>query len=267
MIVDGRKIAWDIIEELKEQVTALDKNLSLGIILMEPDFATEKFVAIKRKTAEKAGVALIERRLSPAADTEEIIRALSELSDATDGIIVQLPLASHIDTDKVLAAVPGARDVDGIGKDPLVYSPVVEAMREILSRGNISPKGKRALVVGQGKLVGKPAAVWLEREGAEVSIFADAGSFAAAPLIEADIIVLGAGSPQLLKPEMIKEGVVILDAGTSEAGGKLAGDADAACAARASLFTPVPGGIGPIAVAMIFKNLLALSRATQHSIP
>ncbi len=260
MIVDGRKIAEEIKGELKERIVASGKKLSLGIILMEPDFATEKFVAIKRKTAEAVGVALVEYRLPPTADTGEVVHAVSELAAKTEGIIVQLPLASHIETERVLAAIPQSRDVDGVGGSSEVYSPVIEAMRDILFRHGVSVGGKRALVVGQGKLVGKPAVVWLEKEGAEVRILADASNFDEGAVRGADLIVLGAGSPGLLKASMVKEGVVILDAGTSEAGGKLAGDADAACASKASLFTPVPGGIGPIAVAMIFKNLLTLSR-------
>ncbi len=120
--------------------------------------------------------------------------------------------------------------------------------------------GKKAVIVGAGKLVGKPSAELLTTLGANITFVTEhAGSLE--ELKDADIAVLGAGNPGFIKPEMLKPGIVLIDAGTSEAaGGKLMGDADPACANMASVFTPVPGGIGPIAIAMIFKNLFELAK-------
>lgn len=122
----------------------------------------------------------------------------------------------------------------------------------------VPTRGKKATVVGSGRLVGAPAARLLRELGAEVQVLEKGDSLDV--LKDADIIVLGAGEPGLVKPEHLKEGVVLIDAGTSESNGKVAGDADPACAEKAALFTPVPGGVGPIAVAMIFKNLFALAK-------
>lgn len=141
----------------------------------------------------------------------------------------------------------------------LLHAPVAEALREVLLRAGVEPRGKRAVVVGAGRLVGGPAAELLRELGADVSVVTEHdGSLH--DLKNADIAVLGAGNPGMVTPEMLKEGVVLIDAGTSEQGGKVQGDASPECEQRASVFTPVPGGVGPIAVAMIFKNLFQLAR-------
>ena len=119
------------------------------------------------------------------------------------------------------------------------------------------------MVVGKGFLVGAPVAAWLTGQGADVSVLTSKSGDLAATLGNADIIISGAGSPHLIKPEMLKQGVVLIDAGTSESDGILAGDADPACADTCSLFTPVPGGVGPLAVACLFENAVTLA---EHSV-
>ncbi len=145
-----------------------------------------------------------------------------------------------------------------LGPAPSVLPPVAGAVAEVLMRQGVDVAGKKVVVVGAGRLVGKPVAEMLKEMGGEVAVITTT-SGSLEELKTADVVVLGAGNPGFIKPEMLKQGVVLIDAGTSEAGGKLMGDADPACAEVASIFTPVPGGIGPIAVAMIFKNLLALA--------
>jgi methylenetetrahydrofolate dehydrogenase (NADP+)/methenyltetrahydrofolate cyclohydrolase len=125
----------------------------------------------------------------------------------------------------------------------------------------VAVSDKEALVLGYGKLVGVPASLLLRHNGAHVTVVDQVISNLAEHTRESDIIICGVGKPGLLKPEMLKPGVVVIDAGTSEAGGKIVGDADPSCALVASVFTPVPGGVGPIAVALIFKNLLVLASA------
>ena len=162
----------------------------------------------------------------------------------------------------ILRAIPPSLDVDGI--NPAVVevarvarAPVAEAIAEILRRTGVDVRGKRAVVVGSGRLVGAPTAQLLTEMGALVTVVTlESGSLA--DLKDADMIVLGAGNPGFVKPSMIKDGVILFDAGTSESAGKVVGDADPSCADKCALFTPVPGGIGPIAVAMIFKNLMVL---------
>jgi methylenetetrahydrofolate dehydrogenase (NADP+)/methenyltetrahydrofolate cyclohydrolase len=204
---------------------------------------------------------------SLATTTDEIIAAIKKAIPETDGIIVQLPFPPHIDISAVLKTIPASHDVDAIGSEAeelsnngtsLVLPPVVGAIAEIIARHNVKVKDKKAVVVGEGRLVGAPAAVWFRQQGADVKTTNKKTEGLAREAREADILVLGAGVPGLIKPDMIREGVSIFDAGSSEDTGKLVGDADPACAAKSALFTPVPGGIGPITVALIFRNLLTL---------
>lgn len=266
MIVDGKEIAADILREVGVGVEALGRPLRLGVLFVSPDFATRKFIAIKEKRAQELGIEVIKRELHPGITTEEAVAAARALAAEADGVIVQLPITDSIDAERLMDAVPASKDVDVMGKGKIILSPVTAALEAILLRHGVDPKGKRVVVVGRGKLVGEPAARWFSASGAAVTSVEE-GDDVAAETREADIIVLGAGHPGLLTPEMVKEGVVVLDAGTSESSGKLAGDAAPEVAAKASLFTPVPGGVGPVAVAMIFKNLLFLAQAAGGSGP
>ena len=265
MIVDGKKIAQDIYTQLEKQAGS---RPTLVIVVVGDNPVIASFVRIKKKNAARLGVGVIEKLLPSSATTEDCVLAISECAATSNGIIVQLPLPNHIDTETVLAAIPHEQDVDGIypistlDRANAVFvsntiPPVAAALDEIIHTYSIKVSGKSAVVVGAGRLVGKPCAALLVSRGAQITILSHGDSLE--KLKTADIIVLGAGSPGFVKPEMIKEGVVLIDAGTSEDGGKMLGDADSECASKCSLFTPVPGGIGPIAVAMIFKNLFALT--------
>ena len=244
MIIDGKKIAEEIIAGL----TLLRQGYegpTLGVVMDESNAASQSFVKKKERTANHVGVTI--KRFS----SQDFKKALE-----CDGIIVQLPIEN---SDELIAKIPPEKDVDALGKHPLVLSPVAKAIGEVLSRTGVSVSGKQAVVVGAGRLVGIPAKELLEDAGAKVYVVTQTiGSLS--ELKDADIVVLGAGNPGMVTPEMLKEGVVLIDAGTSEQGGKVAGDATPSCANVASVFTPVPGGIGPIAVAMIFKNLFELAK-------
>ena len=236
--------------------------LTLGVVMTAGDAATDSFVKIKTRAAARLGIDISRIELGPDADDAEAVYATEELVKNTQGIIVQLPLPAGVNVAKVLDVLPESHDVDALGGNRLVRPPVAEAIAEIFSRSGVSASGKRAVVVGAGRLVGAPAAQLLGDLGAKVEVITRSqGSLL--ELKNADIVVLGAGDPGFVKPGMLKEGVVLIDAGTSEEGGRLAGDAAPECAEAASVFTPVPGGVGPLAVAMIFKNLLTLAHAQQ----
>ncbi|HVU79827.1 MAG TPA: bifunctional 5,10-methylenetetrahydrofolate dehydrogenase/5,10-methenyltetrahydrofolate cyclohydrolase [Candidatus Paceibacterota bacterium] len=240
MIIDGKQIAEEILAGIGDSL----RGKRLGIVMGQDDAATQSFIRIKSKVAARLGV-------------EVVHGGLAELLASCDGVLVQLPMAN---SDELLAQLAPEKDVDGLGPAPAVLPPVAGAVAEVLARNGTDVVGKKIIVVGAGRLVGKPVAQMLKEMGGEVStVTSTEGSLE--DLKTADMVVLGAGSPGFVKPDMLKQGVVLIDAGTSESNGKLAGDADPACAEVASLFTPVPGGIGPIAVAMIFKNLFALSSA------
>ncbi len=266
MIIDGRAVAEDIYTELAKRRAAYGKPLTLGIIVGGANPVIEQFVRIKHKAAARLDIHMQRVDLSDDSSTEDSIEAVRELASKTDAVIVQLPLPEGIDINVVLSEIPPEKDVDAINPrhsvPHLVEAPVALAVVELLKRGGIDPRGKRTVVVGAGRLVGAPSAVLLKKLGAEVSMFTlDEGSIN--DLKDADIIVCGAGNPGFVKPEHIKEGAAIVDAGASEMSGKIRGDADPSCADKASVFTPVPGGVGPVAVAMIFKNLLDLVEGTN----
>lgn len=257
MIVDGRKIAREILARTKARTEKLGRRPNvLAYVSPEETSATRSYMKIKARSAEDAG-----------CDFEET-RSLT-FSDRADAIIVQLPLPSDISTEDVLNSIPLRQDADVLsqaartkfenGDTDALAPPVVGAVREIFMRGDIEVKGKYAVVIGNGWLVGNPCAVWLKQQGAEVTVITlESGNLRSA-LLDADIIISGAGVPGLIQPSFIKSGVVLIDAGTSESNGIIAGDADPACADKCSIFTPVPGGVGPIAVAVLFENVVTLA--------
>jgi methylenetetrahydrofolate dehydrogenase (NADP+) / methenyltetrahydrofolate cyclohydrolase len=260
MIIDGKAIAEELYKALEERRTHFAQAPRLGIVVGAEDPVTDSFVGIKSKATDRLGVELHRVDLKPDATSEDGIVAVRKLVPMCDGIIVQLPLPKTLDTNAVLSAIPDDKDVDAIStstEEHVLDAPVARAVVEILKRANVPIAGKRAVVVGAGRLVGAPTAALLKKLGADVAVISlHHGSLE--DLKNADIAVCGAGNPGFIKPEQLKKGVALIDAGTSEQGGKVVGDCDPACAEVASVFTPVPGGVGPVAVAMIFENLFDL---------
>ena len=266
MIVDGKQIADRIYGELKTTILESGLEPTLSIITCAPNFETKKYLALKEKKAAAIGIAVSIIELMEDVTTDACITAVEEAVLTSSGIIVQLPLPSHIDTKSVLAAVPPSHDVDVLNPKTVgLLSPVVGACKEILDTHDVSLQGKLVTVLGAGKLVGQPAAAWCMSEGASVSIVTRDTVDIPHYTKSADIVVCGAGDAGFLKPSMVKEGVIILDAGASEEGGILKGDADPLCAEIAALFTPVPGGIGPVTVAVLLRNLVECTKKWQHA--
>ena len=266
MTIDGRAIAEDIYTELGTFFAG--RGARLGLLVVGVDAVIGSFVRIKTRGAQRLGIETVRIDLPADATTEQTIDRTRKLADETDAIIVQLPLPKQIDVNAVLSSIPALKDVDALNPTAsegkrIVEAPVALAVMEILKRANIETAGRRAVVIGAGRLVGVPTAELLRKSGAKVSMFTlQEGSIA--DLKTADIIVSGAGKPGLIKPEHIKKGVALIDAGASEQGGVIKGDADPMCADITAVFTPVPGGVGPVAVAMIFRNLKTLIEKELH---
>ena len=260
MIVDGRAIAKELEGKLKEEFNSLSKSLRLDIILVGDNAASRQFVNLKQKMAARLGVEMVVHELEADITEDDLEELLNRLSndERVTGIIIQLPLPSHLAAEKFVNLIPAAKDVDALGSEARVLSPVVGAVKEVLTRGQVEVSGKKIMVLGKGKLVGQPIAIWLTQEGGVVEAADKETKNIPELLKQAEIVVSGIGVSHFIKPEMIKDGVVLIDAGTSESAGQVAGDADPACAAKCSLFTPVPGGVGPITVVKIFENLLKL---------
>jgi methylenetetrahydrofolate dehydrogenase (NADP+) / methenyltetrahydrofolate cyclohydrolase len=265
MLVNGTHIRDTYAEKLRQTATMVPEK-SLAFILFGTDPASEKFVERKIKFAEHIGVRTTTIR-SEARDTDEAIRLVQKVAgDAHDGIVVQLPLPHTLDTEAVLKTIPSALDVDMLNEASKIafkegrtkrMPPVAYAVHTILSFHHIELKDKDMIILGTGKLVGEPVAelfdtLHLSYKTIDIHTPEDEKQKL---LLLADILISGIGRPHSIKPEMIKDGVILIDAGTSEQTGKLAGDIDPACAAKASLYTPVPGGVGPLTVLGLFNNL------------
>ncbi|OGG41579.1 hypothetical protein A2837_00345 [Candidatus Kaiserbacteria bacterium RIFCSPHIGHO2_01_FULL_46_22] len=264
MLVDGKTIAADIYRELKEELSLRAKQPRLLVVTSEPNAETRKYLKLKSRRAEEQGVKVVVKEFLNEVNTETIKDFLIDSFADYDGVIIQLPLPTHIDTASLLSLLPAHLDIDVTqyaGEETEVLPPVIGAIKEIAKRHSVDFVGKNVVVVGSGRLVGKPAALWAAAQSAAVTVVDKDTPDAGHILKNADIIISGAGVPGLITPDQIKNDVVIFDAGTSEEGGVLKGDADPACAEKCSLFTPVPGGIGPVTIAILLRNLVQLSKS------
>ena len=264
-VCDGHAIAQEIFNSLKKQVAALDLPPELSVILVGSNPASKSYIRLKTRKAKTVGVNVILIQLPEDAQEEEILEAIDAEVEKRRSIIVQLPLPDRINSQRILNNIPHNLDVDILSDaakglfargELEIEQPVVGSMKAILENDGIAVEGRNVVVIGNGSLVGKPAAAWFRLCGAHVNVADHETNDLSVLTKQADIIVCGAGVPGLITPEIIKCGVVILDAGTSEDSGKLRGDADPSCADKASLFTPVPGGIGPITVAVLLRNVV-----------
>lgn len=264
MIFNGRAFSRERLRHLQE-VRKEHGPLSLGVVVASADPVTSSYITIKERNAAALDIPVVRYTLSTSATQSEAEAAVDQAATHT-GMIIQLPLPSDLNADALIARMPLAKDVDVISPDAfsrfsvgnhVVMPPVASAINEIIDAHAIQVEGKRAVVVGKGRLVGLPAYHLLKMRGASVTALGANDSLEV--LRDADLLVLGAGSPHLVTPEMVREGVVVFDAGTSESGGVVVGDAAPSVAEKASFFTPVPGGIGPVAVVEIFANLFTLA--------
>lgn len=267
MRVDGKKIAETIIAELDLKIRQSGERPTLAIVYAGSNPVIENFIKIKMATAHKLGVsAEVFHLLNPT--TEEMVQVVSKISsnENINGIIVQLPLPPGIDSEEVLNSVSPLKDIDVLSKTTFAdfvhnksvfMPPTAGAVSEIFSKHKVILKDKKIVVVGNGALVGRPVEAWLRLQGADPIVVTSATENSRSVLLSADIIISGVGAPMFIKSDMVKDGVVLIDAGTSEEGGKMIGDIDPTCEGKASLFTPVPGGVGPITVAILFRNLVS----------
>jgi len=249
MIIDGNKIAEKILLGLKEKIRRKNLKLKLAVVLVGDDYASRVYVRRKKEAAEKVGIGFELFHFPEDIPEEELksrIRQIA-LDLQVSGIIVQLPLPKNFDAGNVLEVIPPEKNAESI-------SPVISAVQEIFKEYDIRPKNKKIVLVGKGKLVGGPLAKWLESEGLNYG--------GKEKIKEADIVISGVGKPKIITGDMIKKGAVVIDIGFSHDENKKAvGDVDfEKVSQKASLVTPVPGGVGPITVACLLKNLVKLKK-------
>ena len=268
-ILNGNKIRDEIKEELRPRVERLRRPPGLAVVLVGDNPASEIYVRGKTKTSAELGI-YSETITPPATITTEELVALVETLNAReeiDGILVQLPLPEHIDSQKVLLSVAPEKDVDGfhpcnVGNlatgRPGPRSCTPAGIIEILKRSRIPIAGQRAVVVGRSDIVGKPMALLLLHENATVTICHSKTRDLPAVCREADILIAAIGRPGMITREFIKPGATVIDVGITRVEGKAVGDVSAADAAElSSAYTPVPGGVGPLTIAMLMMNTVA----------
>jgi len=267
MIVDGKAVAARIYREVAEGVKTLSKQPVMAAITCAPNFETQKYLELKKRKAAEVGIALRVVELPETVSTEEAIACVQAVAPQVDGVVVQLPFPPHVDREALLSAVPVRKDPDGFAygaADGACIPPVTGAILAIAKAYDIEFLNKNIVVLGQGRLVGAPAARFLRASGATVTVLTEV-DFDSTITRAADVIIAGIGKPHFVTPDMVKEGVIIFDAGTSEDGGVVVGDVHPDVAQMAALFTPVPGGIGPITIAVLLQNLLTLVRQDELS--
>lgn len=263
MIIDGKGVAKRIYDEVAQDVAKLSRVPVMAAITCAPNFETQKYLELKKRKAAEVGISLRVIELPETVQTEEVVVCIKAVLPDVDGVVVQLPFPSHVDREAILAVVPAAKDPDGFsyGKETgACVPPVPLAIASIAEAYGFDFKDKKVAVLGQGRLVGAPTAEFLKSVGAQVTVLTETSTDTETVLKGADALVTGIGKAHFVTPEMVREGVVVFDAGTSEDGGLVVGDVRPDVADQTSLFTPVPGGVGPVTVAALLRNLITLIR-------
>lgn len=274
-IADGKALAEKIYEEIKNEVEKLEKKPTLAVIITSDNEAGKIYVKNKHRACEKTGINSETIEFNSDVSEKDILNKIEELNNdkSVDAILVQLPLPKHLDTEKILNAISAEKDADGFhfenagkmftGQIPNSVACTPKGIICILDEYKVNLEGLNALVIGRSNIVGKPISQLLLRRNATVTIAHSKTKNLEFYTKNADLIVCATGKPKMLTGEMIKDGVIIIDVGISRVDGKLCGDVDFDSAApKAALITPVPGGVGPMTVAMLIQNTLNLAK--QH---
>ena len=273
MVIDGKAVSREVRKEIKAEVEGLQRRWGLtpglGVILVGDDPSSHIYVRNKEKACKEVGIESKEHLLPDTVTEQEILAVVQSLNrdKSIHGILVQLPLPKHINSEKVLQAVTPEKDVDGFhpvnqglllsgGKGFRPCTPM--GIMRLLESADCDPKGKNAVIVGRSTIVGKPIALMLLERHATVTICHSRTAGLGAEVGRADILIVAIGKPAMVRGEWVKNGAVVIDVGINRLpSGKLAGDVEFEIAKeRASWITPVPGGVGPMTICMLLFNTL-----------
>jgi len=275
-LIDGKKVAADIRAQLKTEIEELKSkgiHPGLAVVLVGENPASKKYVASKEKACTEIGIASFAHKIPETATQAELVKILDELNNdpKVHGILVQLPLPKGLNEKEIMNMISPAKDVDGFGPEALGKLVLDETgfvpctphgAIKMLEAYNIDPKGKHAVVVGRSVIVGKPLALLLLRKHATVTIAHSRTPDLKDVCLKADILCVAVGKAKMITGDMVKEGAAIIDIGinvTPE--GKIVGDVDfEAAKERASYITPVPGGAGPMTIAMLMYNTVQAAK-------
>ena len=280
VIVDGKAVAAELREELAREIVAMTGDgsppPSLAVVLCGDDPASAIYVRNKGRAAERAGIQFALHRPPAESTTAELVDLVRRLDadDRIDGIIVQLPLPAHIDAQAVTECVSQTKDADGF--HPYNFGRLAEGhpgpvapctplgCMELLRRSDLEIRGRRAVVIGRSTIVGRPIALLLTNADATVTICHSRTQDLPAVCREADILVAAIGRPGMVDSSYVKPGAFVIDVGTTPVDGKLMGDVDRASVEPvAGWLTPVPGGVGPMTIAMLLRNTVSLAQARR----
>jgi len=281
MKLDGKEITTIIQAELIDLIQQNSLEPVLVVIMVGDNPASLQYIRAKKTFGEDLGVQVEVVQLDESVTTQEVVEIIQKLQDLNTGIMIQLPLPNALDKDLILSSIKPFKDVDVLNSktQELIFSkalgfekigaPVALAVEKLLREADIdiTNTNKKFLVVGQGEVVGKPISRLLQSFNVDYnSITIETPEEEKSQLFkEADVIISGVGVSGLVQPEMIQKGVVLIDAGTSVVGASALGDIDPDCYPKASFYSPVPGGVGPVAVAMLFSNLMQLELVHKKS--
>jgi len=274
-IIDGRKLSKEILAEVKKSVAELSFQPIFCDVLVGDNPVSKQYVNMKGRMAEDLGIRFHEAFFPTDISTEELVSKIKEINKIPNmcGVIVQLPLPETLDHEAVLDAVDSHLDVDCLSAvtsekfycgDLFLGFPTALACMYLLDSVESDLKGKKIAVMGYGKLVGKPVAALLGFRGLTPEIVRSKTERKEEILKEADVVIAGMGKGKYIKGDMIKEGAIIIDAGTSESNSGIVGDVDLeSTTGVASFVSPVPGGVGPMTVAMLFRNVLKVAQTIK----
>ena len=269
--IDGKAFSQVILEKIKEEHNQLKekygKQAGLAVVIVGNNPASQVYVRNKMKACENVGFYSENIELDENISEEELLQEINKLNknDRINGILVQLPLPSHINELKIIDSISPEKDVDGfhvanigkmvIGDETGFLSCTPYGIMQLLEEYKIEIAGKDAVIIGRSNIVGKPMALMLIQKGATVQVCNSRTKDLRKKLNDADIIIVAAGVPKLLKKEDVKEGAVVIDVGINRVDGKICGDVDyEEVLEKASYITPVPGGVGPMTIASLIKN-------------
>ena len=270
-LMDGKALAARIRAEVADEVAAFRRPIGLATVLVGDDPASDVYIRAKHRATLEVGMEARDLRLPASTSEQELLALVAELNadDAVDGILVQLPLPDGIDEGRVIRAVDPVKDVDGfhpvnagllLAGTPAHVPGTPLGVLALLDEYGVELQGARAVVVGRSDIVGKPVALLLLHRHATVTICHSRTRDLAAETSRADVLVAAVGVPGIVQPGMVKEGAAVIDVGINRSENGIAGDVDPAAADRAGLLTPVPGGVGPMTVAMLLRSTVRAAR-------
>jgi methylenetetrahydrofolate dehydrogenase (NADP+)/methenyltetrahydrofolate cyclohydrolase len=270
-MIDGKALAEKVRAQVAEDVREFGERVCLATVLVGDDPASHIYVSKKHDASAEAGIESRDHRFPDATPEDEVLSLLAELNadDDVDGILVQLPLPAHMDEPLVTRSVDPAKDVDGFhplnaGRlylgEPLHVPATPLGVMRMLAEHGVELKGSEAVVIGRSEIVGKPMAMLLLAEHATVTICHSRTADLAGHARRADILVAAVGRPGLVTPDMVKPGATVIDVGVNRTESGLVGDVDKSVAEVAGLMTPVPGGVGPMTIAMLLQNTLLAAK-------